>query len=294
MLKLWIGLALVCAAATAATQVVMLGTGTPRADPSRSGPAVAVIYNGRAYLFDSGPGVVRRAAAAAGRLKIAALEAPKLNRVFLTHLHSDHTLGLPDLIFSPWVLGRKEPLDLYGPKGTTAMADHLEAAWEQDIDVRVHGLERGNATGYQVTAHDVEAGVVYREGGLTVTAFAVHHGSWAQAFGYRIDTPDRSIVISGDCSPSPALLEACRGCDVLLHEVYSLVDAKRPEPGWIEYLREFHTSSAELAQIAVKTQPKLLVLYHQLIRGTTDKALVEEVRKGYRGRVVPAHDLDLY
>jgi len=294
MLKLWIGLALVCAAATAATQVVMLGTGTPRADPSRSGPAVAVIYNGRAYLFDSGPGVVRRAAAAAGRLKIAALEAPKLNRVFLTHLHSDHTLGLPDLIFSPWVLGRKEPLDLYGPQGTTAMADHLEAAWEQDIDIRVHGLERASATGYQVTAHDVEAGVVYREGGLTVTAFAVHHGSWAQAFGYRIDTPDRSIVISGDCSPSPALLEACRGCDVLLHEVYSLVDAKRPEPGWIEYLREFHTSSAELAQIAVKTQPKLLVLYHQLIRGTTDKALVEEVRKGYRGRVVPAHDLDLY
>jgi ribonuclease Z len=192
------------------------------------------------------------------------------------------------------VLGRKEPLDLYGPQGTTAMAVHLEAAWEQDIDVRVHGLERGNATGYQVTAHDVEAGVVYREGGLTVTAFAVHHGSWAQAFGYRIDTPDRSIVISGDCSPSPALLEACRGCDVLLHEVYSLVDAKRPESGWIEYLREFHTSSAELAQIAVKTQPKLLVLYHQLIRGATDKALVEEVRKDYRGRVVPAHDLDLY
>ena len=294
MLKLWIGLALVCAAATAATHVVMLGTGTPRADPSRSGPAVAVIYNGRAYLFDSGPGVVRRAAAAAGRLKIAALEAPKLNRVFLTHLHSDHTLGLPDLIFSPWVLGRKEPLDLYGPQGTTAMAVHLEAAWEQDIDIRVHGFERGNATGYQVTAHDVEAGVVYREGGLTVTAFAVHHGSWAQAFGYRIDTPDRSIVISGDCSPSPALLEACRGCDVLLHEVYSLVDAKRPESGWIEYLREFHTSSAELAQIAVKTQPKLLVLYHQLIRGATDKALVEEVRKDYRGRVVPAHDLDLY
>jgi ribonuclease BN (tRNA processing enzyme) len=95
---------------------------------------------------------VRRAAAATGRLKVAALEAPKLNRVFLTHLHSDHTMGLPDLIFTLWVLGRKEPLDLYGPTGTTAMAGHLEAAWEQDIDVRVHGLERANATGYQVTA----------------------------------------------------------------------------------------------------------------------------------------------
>jgi ribonuclease BN (tRNA processing enzyme) len=294
MLKLCLALTLACTAAPAATQLVILGTGTPRADPARSGPAVAVIYNGRAYLFDSGPGVVRRAAAAAGRLKIAALQAPRLNRVFLTHLHSDHTMGLPDLIFSPWVLGRKEPLDLYGPKGTTAMAGHLEAAWEQDIDVRIHGLERANTTGYQVTAHDVEAGVVYREGDFKVTAFAVHHGSWAQAFGYRIDTPDRSIVISGDCTPSAALVDACNGCDVLLHEVYSLVDAKRPEPGWIEYLREFHTSSTELAQVAAKAKPKLLVMYHQLIRGTTDKALLKDVRKNYRGRVVSAHDLDLY
>src|ERR1035441_7310655 len=235
-----------CFSAFAGTQVVILGTGTPRADPDRSGPAVAVIYNDQAYLFDAGPGVVRRAAAASRVHAIPALNAPRLGRVFLTHLHSDHTLGLPDLIFSPWVLGRKEPLDLYGPKGTSAMAGHLEAAWEQDIDVRVHGLERANATGYQVTAHDVEAGVVYREGDLKVTAFAVHHGSWAQAFGYRIDTPDRTIAISGDCAPSPALLDACNGCDVLLHEVYSLVDAKRPEAGWSEYLREFHTSSAEL------------------------------------------------
>jgi ribonuclease BN (tRNA processing enzyme) len=294
MLKLCLVLALACTGAPAATQVVILGTGTPRADPSRSGPAVAVVYNGRAYLFDSGPGVVRRAAAAAVRLKIAALEAPRLNRVFLTHLHSDHTVGLPDLILTPWVLGRKEPLDLYGPQGATAMAGHLEAAWERDIDVRVHGLERANITGYQVTAHDVEAGVVYHEGEFKVTAFVVHHGSWPKAFGYRIDTPDRTIVLSGDCSPSPALVDACHGCDVLLHEVYSLVDVKRPEPGWVEYLRDSHTSSAELAQIAAKTRPKLLVLYHQLIRGTTDKALVREVRKDYRGRVVSAHDLDLY
>jgi ribonuclease Z len=140
----------------------------------------------------------------------------------------------------------------------------------------------------------VEPGVVYRERDLKVTAFAVHHGSWPQAFGYRIDTPDRTIVLSGDCAPSPALLDACNGCDILLHEVYSLVDAKRPEPGWIEYLREFHTSSTELAQIAAKTKPKLLVLYHQLIRGTTDEALVREVRKGYHGRVVSARDLDRY
>ena len=174
------------------------------------------------------------------------------------------------------------------------MAGRIEAAWEQDIEVRVHGLERANATGYQVAAHDVEPGVVYREGALKVTAFAVHNGSWPQAFGYRVDTSDRTIVISGDCSPSPALADACRGCDVLLHEVYSLVDAQRPEPGWLEYLRDFHTSSTELAQIAAKAKPKLLVLYHQLIRGATDQALLKDVRKNYTGRVVSAHDLDLY
>ena len=103
--------------------------------------------------------------------------------MFLTHLHSDHTLGLPDLIFTPWVLGRKEPLDLYGPTGTTAMAGRLEAAWEQDIDVRVHGLERANTTGYQVTAHDVEAGVVYREGDRVCGA--------SRVLGKGLRIPDR-------------------------------------------------------------------------------------------------------
>ncbi len=272
----------------------MLGTGTPRADPERSGPAVAVIYQDRAYLFDSGPGVVRRAVAAAKRYNIAALEAPKLNRVFLTHLHSDHTVGLPDLIFSPWVLGRKEPLDIYGPKGTKAMAEHIEAAWQQDVDVRVHGLEHANATGYRVTVHEVEPGVIFREGGFEVTAIPVHHGSWAQAFGYRIDTPDRSIVISGDCSPTPALARACDHCDVFLHEVYSLGEVEHAKPGWIQYLHEFHTSSSELAQIALKSKPKLLVMYHQLLDGTTDEGLVKEVQREYTGRVVSAHDLDVY
>jgi ribonuclease Z len=117
--------ALCCASAAPATQVVILGTGTPRADPDRSGPAVAVIYDDQAYLFDAGPGVVRRAAAASRAHHIAALMAPQLRLAFLTHLHSDHTLGLPDLIFSPWVLGRTEPLELFGPLGTKAMVDHL-------------------------------------------------------------------------------------------------------------------------------------------------------------------------
>lgn len=285
-----------CSGIVAETQVVMLGSGNPRANPDRSGPAVAVIYNDRAYLFDAGPGVVRRAAAAAKAHAIPALTAPRLQRVFLTHLHSDHTLGLPDLIFSPWVLGRTEALDLYGPKGTQAMADHIEAAWQQDIDVRTHGLEHGNETGYKVGVHEILPGVAYRDGGLTVTAFVVHHGSWPQAFGYRIDTPERSIVISGDCAPSPALVEAAKNCDLLLHEVYSVTDLELGRPGkdWPAYLRQFHTSSAELAAIATQAKPKLLVLYHQNFGAGNEEALVKEIQHGYSGEVRCAKDLDVY
>jgi len=124
-----------------ATQVVVLGTGNPNADPDRSGPALAVVVNGRAYLVDCGPGVVRRAAAAA-RNGMAALAATELRIVFITHLHSDHTLGYPDLIFSPWVLGRSEPLEAYGPHGLKSMTDHVEQAWKEDVRVRREGLER--------------------------------------------------------------------------------------------------------------------------------------------------------
>lgn len=288
---------LACYCAFAGTQVVILGTGTPRADPDRSGPAVAVIWNHQAYLFDAGPGVVRRAAAAARAHGIPALNASRLGRVFITHLHSDHTLGLPDLIFSPWVLGRTAPLDVFGPAGTKAMVDHIEAAWREDIDVRVHGLEHANETGYKVTVHEIEPGVVYRDAGLKITAIAVHHGSWTQAFGYRIDAPDRSVVISGDCSPSPALLEAAKGCDLLLHEVYSETE---PDHGhsngrdWPEYLRQFHTSTAQLAEIANQAKPKLLVLYHQIMGTADDEVLLKEIRRTYQGNVLSAKDLDVY
>ena len=115
------------------TRIVMLGTGTPNADPERSGPAVAIVRSGTAYLVDAGPGIVRRAATAARRHRMHALEASQLRIVFLTHLHSDHTLGLPDLILSPWTLERHEPLVVYGPPGTKAMVDHILAAYSADI-----------------------------------------------------------------------------------------------------------------------------------------------------------------
>ena len=273
------------------TQLVLLGTGTPNADPDRAGPAVAVVVDDVPYLVDVGPGVVRRAAAAAAR-GVKGL-APKLLRTaFVTHLHSDHTAGYPDLVFTPAVLERDAPLDVYGPPGIRAMTEHVMKAWAEDIDVRLHDLEPAKPAGYEVRAHEVAPGIVLRDGRVTVRAFAVPHGAFKQSLAYRFDTPDRSIVISGDSGPSDALIAACDGCDILVHEVYSTAGFATRPPEWQRYHRTYHTSSAELAALAAKARPGLLVLYHQLFWGTTDEALVAEVKQGYAGRVVSGRDLD--
>jgi ribonuclease BN (tRNA processing enzyme) len=271
----------------------LLGTGTPNADPDRSGPSVAIIAGGQPYLVDFGPGVVRRAAAAR-RAGIEALAVNKLNRAFVTHLHSDHTAGYADLIFTPWVLERKEPLEVYGPKGLKAMTDHLLKAYAEDIRVRLYGGEPSNKTGYRVNPHEVKPGVIYRDQNVTVKAFPVPHGSWQQAFGYRFETPDRVIVISGDTGPGESIAENCRGCDVLIHEVYSQAGFLKRPPEWQQYHSRFHTSSMELARIASRARPGLLILYHQLWWGTTEEDLLREIKQGYDGRVVSGKDLEVY
>jgi ribonuclease BN (tRNA processing enzyme) len=279
--------------ASSHTQVVMLGVGNPNPDPDRSGPAVAIVVNDAAYLVDCGPGVVRRATAAE-RKGITALKASELKTVFITHLHSDHTLGYPDLIFTPWVMGRSDPLQAYGPRGLRQMTDHIEKAWKKDIYVRTQGLEEANRTGYKVVMHEIAPGVVYRDANVTVTAFPVQHGIWDQAFGYRFDTADRSVVISGDTRPTESVVDACHGCDVLLHEVYNPHGEELNTPHWKQYFHEFHTSPEELGDIARRAQPKLLVLYHLSLEKLPEEDLLEQVKKNYTGKVVLAHDLDIF
>lgn len=276
------------------TQVVLLGTGTPNADPDRSGPAVAIVVDSSVYIVDAGPGIVRRVAAAARATKFPALAMPKLTIAFLTHLHSDHTVGLPDLMFSTWVLGRTAPLEVYGPPGTRNMVDHLEAAYAEDIDVRLHRGEPSNKTGYVTHAHEVLPGIVYRDSLVTVTAFAVPHGKWEHAYGYRFDTPDRSIVISGDTSPSDAVAEACNGCDVLVHEVITEAHLAVRTPEWQAYHRAYHTPAPELGRIAAKAKPKLLVLYHLIPSGFNEAELLGEIRRGFKGPVKVGQDLGVY
>ena len=294
--------------AQSATQVVMLGTGTPGPDPDRSGPATAIIVNGTPYLVDFGPGVVRRAKAAQIDRGVEALEPKNLRVVFATHLHSDHTVGYPDLILSPWVIGRKIPLEVYGPKGIKGMTEHILLAYEQDIKTRTnpHGNQREFPQGAWANAHEITAGVIYRDANVTVTAFPTKHAM--ESYGYRFDTSDRSIVITGDTAPTQATIDACNGCDVLVHEVNTLAWLAARPAMFQAFAAMYHTSTIQLAEIATQARPRLLVLYHASISlrprpkanfsgAATDSSpdeLLDEIQSRYGGKVVVARDLDVY
>lgn len=277
------------------THVVLLGTGTPNADPEASGAATAIVVDGKAYLVDAGAGVVRRAAAAAQRYGSEALEAANLDIAFLTHLHSDHTVGLPDLVYTPWVLEREVPLRLFGPDGTEELARHLTAAYGADIEIRLSGREPATADGWRIDATDADEGVVYEDERVRVTAVRVPHTGWPEAFAYRFETADRSIVISGDGTPSDAVVEACDGCDVLVHEVYSAETFKTRPDVWQTYHAQSHTSTVELAELANRARPGILVLYHQLAWGATPEEMLAEVRAaGWTGPLAYGRDLESY
>ena len=277
------------------TQVVLLGTGTPRPQPDRSGPCTAIVVDGTPYLVDVGPGVVRRAQAAFDR-GVSGLAVTGIERAFVTHLHSDHTVGLPDLVFTPWVVGRKNTLHVHGPKGIAPMIEHVLAAWREDVEMRTQGMEK--KWPLRVEAHEVEPGVVYRDDRVTVTAVPIRHGDWKHAYGYAFQTPDRRIVISGDTSPSPELAAACNGCDVLVHEVYVSVTVA-PMPNWPEYRRKYHTSTRELGELAKRAKPGLLIVHHTSQRAPDgglipEQLYLDEIAEVYSGKVVFGRDLEVY
>jgi len=234
---------------------------------------------------------------------VPGLSVLNIKHVFLTHLHSDHTAGYPDLILTPWSVGRTHALEVYGPRGLRAMTRHILEAYAEDIRIRRQdkiNLGRPNEVdGYKVNAHEIAPGTVYQDASVKVTAFAVKHGDVAGAFGYRFETPDRTIVISGDAAPSQTIIDACNGCDVLIHEAYSLLTYKNVTGPYQQYREKHHTSSRELAELATKARPQLLILYHRANPGgvgrpNPEDALLEELRAHYFGKVVTGHDLDVY
>jgi ribonuclease BN (tRNA processing enzyme) len=174
------------------------------------------------------------------------------------------------------------------------MTRHVLKAYREDMHIRINGLEMGNPEGYKVNVQEIKEGLIHQDELIKVYAFRVEHGSWKHAYGFRFETPDKVIVVSGDATYSESLIKNARDCDILVHEVFSQIGLDRREDRWKKYHSTFHTSPEQLGRIAQKVKPKLLVLNHQLTFGETLDGLMAEVRKYYNGSIVQGKDLDVY
>lgn len=277
----------------ATTQFMLLATGTPSYYPDRAQQSSAVMVDEQPYLIDCGDGAMVRIGDAIGR-GVSALHFTKLTRLFLTHLHPDHTAGLPGLIIGPWVMRRKEPLQIYGPTGTKALVEGILAAYAGGIAAHRDGRAPLKHP-LLVEVYEVGAGEIYRDERVTVSAFPVDHGG-LEVYGLKFVTPDKVVVHSADTCPTPSVIEQARGCDILIHEVYyrqSMVEHFPEE--WQRYHSSVHTSEIELAAIANTVRPPLLILNHQMIWGKYTAAdLMASLTSRYDGEVVYGRDLDLF
>ena len=277
----------------ASTHFFVLGSGTPNPNPERMGSAYLVLVDDTPYLFDFGPGVVRRVAALTTNWggDFSNFDVTKLQYAFLSHIHSDHTLGLADLIITPWIMGRDKPLKIFGPEAAKDMADYIIKAYQPDIDYRIFGTQPQNDKGYKTIFTSIEEGIIYEDSNISVTAFLNDHGDLSDSYGFLVETKDKTILISGDTGPSKNLIKYGRDIDILVHEVYSQAGFEKKEPDWKIYHKAHHTSPSELAKIANQLKPKTLVLSHILFWGSTEEEILKEISEYYSGDVVLARDL---
>ena len=280
-------------AISADTKFFVLGSGTPNPNPDRAGSAYLVLVNDTPYLFDFGPGVVRRISALSESWGGAypQLEVEKLEHAFLSHFHSDHSLGLADLIITPWIMGREAPLKIFGPASAKSMGEKIIEAYKPDIDYRITGTQPQNSTGYRVIFTALKEGVVYQDQNVTITAFLNDHGDVNESFGFVIESEDKKILISGDTGPSENLIRYGKDLDILVHEVYSQAGFDKKTPDWQKYHKAHHTSPKELGEIAQALQPKVLVLSHILFWGSSEADIRNEMKENYPGEIIIAKDL---
>lgn len=271
-------------------KVILLGTGTPFANPKQSGPATAVIIDGQSWVVDAGPGVVRRASAAhiAGE---EALAQPNLSRLLITHLHSDHTLGMPDIMYSPWTLNRLIPLQIWGPPGIENMVRNIEEAYLIDRKMRLDGAEPANTTGWQTEVTESKGGIIFQDDKLTVEAIPVCHGDWDIAFGYKFTHSGKTVVISGDTTYCPALEQAAKNADLLIHEIYDSKALTKRTPEWQNYHSKAHTAAEDVGRLASTAGVQSVVLYHQLTFSGSKDAILEQIASTYDGPVTWGEDL---
>ena len=257
-------------------QVTLLGTGSPALSADRMGPCTLIEAGTERLMFDAGRGC-------AIRLAQARVPWRDLTRVFLTHLHADHTFALPDLHIMGWLLGRTDPLEVHGPSGTSEMMTSMTRAVEPDIASRLKSVPTRKPPAYRST--EIQPGVVYERGGVKVTAFDVPH-SISPAFGYRIDADGRSIVLSGDTRYSEALIRHAQGVDVLVHEVvFGAATAEQ------EQITNGHTTPEQAARVFAAAKPRLAIYSHLILFGASADDVVAATQKVYGGRVEMGTDL---
>jgi ribonuclease Z len=267
-------------------KVTLLGTGCPTPVMNRFGPSILVEAGSQKLIFDVGRGAIQRLT----QIKVS----PKdITGVFFTHLHSDHTVGFPDLWLTGWVNGRRVvPLKVWGPKGTEKMMSFLEMAFDYDIKIRLYD-DHVPPEGVALEAKDISEGVVYEKDGVKVTAFDVDHEPIKPAFGYRIDYANRSVVLSGDTRYSENLIKYAKGTDLLVHEVVSPESLKRA--GYAEerskIILNHHTTPEEAGKIFSIVKPKLAIFSHIVLPSAEDSDLIPPTRKVYSGALELGEDL---
>ncbi len=263
-------------------RLTLLGTGCPQCDDERFGPASLVTTPcGRSYLIDCGSGVTQR-------LVAAGMPGRDLDAVLVTHLHSDHLVDLFQLIVSSWHQGRARPQRVFGPAGTRAFVDGTMAVWRAELELRIAHERRPSTAAPEVEVIEFEPGVVLDEGGLIVEAVEVDHRPVVPAYGFVFRTGGRTLAFSGDTRYCPALIEAARGADMLVHEVFIHRELARAVPARLseEGLRAvagYHTLSSEVGKVAAEAGVKCLVLNHFVPVRFDKEALLAEVRRDFGG-----------
>jgi ribonuclease Z len=266
-------------------RIILLGTGVgPPVNLNQYGASTLIEAGGTRLLFDCGRG-------ATIRLTEAGIPPASVTRLFLTHLHSDHVIQIPDLLLTGWVVGpgRKTPLHVSGPRGTAEMMTALEKAFAFDIHIRRDVDEKFSADGITVRSQDIDAGVIFDESGLKVTAFLVDHEPVEPAFGYRIDYRGRSVVLSGDTRVSENLIRVAAGADVLIHEAVDPVASRAAsrDAALTESIIAHHTTGEQAGQVFARVNPRLAVFSH----APGSEALLAQARRHYSGRLEAAEDL---
>jgi len=276
------------------TRVVLLGTkGGPRVgEAGRNNPSTLIMINDVPYLVDCGYGVTKQ-------LITTGVALDRLKYIFITHHHSDHNLEFGPLIYNTWITGLPAHIDAYGPPGLTTMAELFFNYQKFDIDTRI--VDEGRTDPHKLlTTHEIKPGVVLVNDDVKVSASLVRHPPIKEAYAYRFDAKDRSVVISGDTAYAPELAEFAKGADVLVHEVMylpgieallkRLPNAKRLR----EHLMAAHTLPEDVGKIAAQAGVKTLVLSHFVPgddESITDEQWAEGVKANFKGEIIVGKDL---